>query len=127
MSTVKLKTTLFHRIGKTVNLPIVGEKTFDNEGLIEVTIQEAALLLEKAEIGLEEIAKSTKPSPTTSTSEEKGEEEEVRKSMLTLKKTQLEEMATELGIDASEWSHLNKSDLIDFLIKKESESSAEEN
>ncbi len=125
MKTVILQTVLPHRIGQTINLPIVGEKTFDDKGFIEVSLEEAEILLGMEEIGLinplesaeKEVLKEEKETLESSTPSEETTAEQ-RKTMLKMKKEELFDIANKLELPEEEWATLKKEELVEYLLTK---------
>jgi hypothetical protein len=100
---MKVVTTLSHRFGQTINVGESGEVSFDENGIAEVSEEQAASLFSETD--------TISPYEGTVDSQE-DESHDLGK--LTVK--ELKQIAVDAELPEAEWNSLKKDDLVQYLV-----------
>ncbi len=100
---MKVVTTLSHRFGQTINVGESGEVSFDENGIAEVSEEQAASLFSETDTIL----------PYEGTEEATGSEEG-HLGKMTVK--ELKQIAVDAELPEAEWNSLKKDDLVQYLV-----------
>jgi hypothetical protein len=100
---MKVVTTLSHRFGQTINVGESGEVSFDENGIAEVSEEQAASLFSETD--------TIAPYEGTVDSQE-DESHDLGK--LTVK--ELKQIAVDAELPEAEWNSLKKDDLVQYLV-----------
>lgn len=109
---MKIITNLSHRKNQKATISGINVQ-FDNEGVIEVTKEEAEIIMSK-DTSFEVVGESKSKAKDDAKTEEKAEDSGLSE----LSVSQLKEVAKEAGLDEEVWGKMKKAELVAYLSEQ---------